>query len=52
MKTPVNQSSRSVDILAGITAKTVIKSLIPDSKHRLKENLKVFIRYVASTTIL
>ena len=26
----------------GITAKTVIKSLIPNLKHSLKENLKVF----------
>ena len=33
----------------GITAKTVIKILIPNLKHSLKENLKCFIRQKAST---
>ena len=33
-----------MDRSAGITAKTVIKSLIPKLKHSLKENLKCFIR--------
>ena len=41
MKTTMNQSSRLVDILVGITAKTVIKSLIPDSKHSLKNIISV-----------
>ena len=48
----INQSSSFMDILAGITAKTVIKSLIPDFAHRLKQNLKVFGRQIASTAIL
>ena len=52
LKTTKNQSSRLVDRLAGITAKTVIKNLIPDSEQRLKEKLKVFIRHIASTAIL
>ena len=48
----MNQSSSFMDRLAGITAKTVIKSLIPGLEHRLKQNLKVFIRHIASTAIL
>ena len=48
----MNQSSGFVRILAGITAKTVIKSLIPGSEQGLKQNLKVFGRQIASIAIL
>ena len=43
-------AQRIEDSFMGITAKTVIKSLIPQSKTQFKENLKCFIRQKASTT--
>ena len=52
VKDKMNQISGFVRRLAGITAKTIIKSLIPGSEHRLKQNLKVFGIQIASTAIL
>ena len=52
VKDKMNQISGFVRRLAGITAKTVIKSLIPGLEHGLKQNLKVFDRQIASTAIL
>ena len=46
-----NMPAQSIeDCFKGITAKTIIKSLIPQSKTQFKENLKCFIRQKASTT--